>query len=68
MELVDKGLEIRPDYVNFIMVKGIGYYKLGNYEEAVQLLSGFWKENFYFNTNYYHFLQDAKQALANQTK
>jgi tetratricopeptide (TPR) repeat protein len=68
MELVNKGLEIRPDYLGFIMIKGIGYYKLGNYEEAVQLLGGFWKEYFYFSTHYYHYLQDAKQALANQTK
>jgi TolB-like protein len=68
MELVNKGLDIQPDKRGLLMVKGIGYYKQGKNEEAVQLLSRLWEESIGSLTDLYHYLQDAKQALANQNK
>jgi TolB-like protein len=68
MEIVKKGLDIRPDNPLLLWAKGRGLYKQGNYEEAVQLLSKVWEEWSGFDINKYNQLQEAKQALANQNK
>ena len=68
MELIDKGLEIQPEVRELLWIKGLGYYKLGKYEEAVNLISRAWESWPEFNIDVYQNLQDAKQALANQNK
>jgi tetratricopeptide (TPR) repeat protein len=39
LELAEKGLTIAPDYLDLIDTRGVIYYRLGEYEKAVQDLS-----------------------------
>ncbi|MFZ0034915.1 MAG: tetratricopeptide repeat protein, partial [Sedimentisphaerales bacterium] len=36
LELVQRGLKIAPDYIDLIDTRGVVYYKLGQYDKAVQ--------------------------------
>jgi tetratricopeptide (TPR) repeat protein len=40
MELIQKGLEIEPDYWELLLGKGLGRYKQCNFEEAIKLYKG----------------------------
>jgi tetratricopeptide (TPR) repeat protein len=68
MELVQKGLSIRPDNAFLLLAKGRGCYKKGNYEEAVKLLRRAFENMSGYNTDLYQHLEEAEQALANQNK
>jgi tetratricopeptide (TPR) repeat protein len=68
MEMVQKGLEINPDDLNLLAVKGLGYHKLGKYEEALQLYKMVDEKFLLFNYELYQLIQEAEQALANQNK
>ncbi len=39
LELTQKGLQLAPDYVDLIDTRGVVYYRLGEYEKAVQDLT-----------------------------
>jgi len=67
MELVQKGLEIQQDNSLLLWCKGLGYYKQGRYEEAVQLLRKI-NELPGFISILCQQLKEAEQALANQNK
>ncbi|MBN2861978.1 MAG: hypothetical protein JXN62_02375 [Bacteroidales bacterium] len=64
MGLVDKALEISPNSITAIALKGIGFYKQGRYEEAVQLLGEAWDKYNEANPIIYSNLEKAKKALA----
>ena len=68
MELAQKGLDIQPDNLFLLWVKGRGLFKQGNYEEAVQLLKSVQEKSDGFNYDLYQHLQEAEQALANKNK
>jgi tetratricopeptide (TPR) repeat protein len=68
MELVSGVLDSVPNSRSFLLLKGIGKYKQGKYEESVDILSNFWSSGIGSYTNFYHYLIEAKQALANQKK
>jgi len=68
LELVAQGLEIMPNGRRFLLLKGIGCYKQGRYNEAVDIMSKEWERSIMSFTQFYHYLPEARQALANQSK
>jgi TolB-like protein/Tfp pilus assembly protein PilF len=67
MELVQKGLTIQPDNSFLLWCKGLGYYKQGKYEEAIQFLIRA-EEIIGLYSELCKDLHEAEQALANQNK
>jgi tetratricopeptide (TPR) repeat protein len=67
MKLIQKILETQQDNWFLLWMKGLAYYKQGNYEEAVQLLRRA-EEGLGFGSDICKQLHEAEQALANQNK
>jgi Tfp pilus assembly protein PilF len=42
LKLVDKALELKPDYYNYLHTKGWGLYRQGKYQEALGILQKSW--------------------------
>jgi tetratricopeptide (TPR) repeat protein len=36
LEIAEKGLKVAPDYIDLIDTRGVIYYRLGQYEKAIQ--------------------------------
>jgi tetratricopeptide (TPR) repeat protein len=68
MELVQKGLEIDPDQPDLLAVKGLGYYKQGKYEEALEIYRRADKIDEGFNYEINQYIIEAEQAIANKNK
>jgi tetratricopeptide (TPR) repeat protein len=66
LELVDKALNLRPDYYNYLDTKGWGLYKQGKYQEALETLEKSWNLKPRYNHNIYLHLEEAKKAVASQ--
>jgi TolB-like protein len=66
LELVNKGFNELPDSRGFLILKGVGVYKQGKYDEAVKLLSTGWEKDNKLFYELYHYYEDAKQAQAKQ--
>jgi tetratricopeptide (TPR) repeat protein len=68
MALADKALKLRPGYYPFLYTKGLGFYKLGKYHEALDLLQESWdlrmKDAIYDHNAFLH-LEAAKKAVSN---
>jgi len=67
LELVDKALNIEPDYWDFMNTKGWGLYKLGKYKEALEVL----EKSIELNIPYYSYaisqhVEEVKKAVAGQ--
>jgi tetratricopeptide (TPR) repeat protein len=69
MELIDKALELSPGNYNMLDIKGWGLYKLGKYNEALDILQESWdirrEKAVYYHRAYLH-LEAAKKAVAGQ--
>jgi tetratricopeptide (TPR) repeat protein len=68
MALIDKALEKNPDNYVFLHNKGWGLYKLGNYQEAAEILQQSWDlriQNALYNHKAFLHLQEAKRAASN---
>jgi tetratricopeptide (TPR) repeat protein len=66
MELVDKALTSSPDNFNFLHIKGLGLYKQGKYQEALEVLQKSWDlrtKNAYYDHEAFLHLQEAKKAM-----
>jgi tetratricopeptide (TPR) repeat protein len=68
MEIVQKGLEINPDNPNLLVVKGLGYYKQGKYEESLENYRRANEKIEGFNYEVNQFIKEVEQALANKNK
>jgi TolB-like protein len=68
MELVEKAIDILPDNLILLRLKGRGLYKEGKFEEAVQLLRKVQEEWSETDYDLSIWLPEAEQALANQNK
>ena len=68
MELVNRVLEINPDYYDILYFKGWGLYKQGHLEQAVETLNIAWDKRFSYRHDHYLAIQEVEQALANQNK
>jgi len=66
LELIDKALNLRPDYYNYLDTKGWGLYKQGKYQEALETLEKSWNLKPRYNHNIYLHLEAAKKAVASQ--
>jgi adenylate cyclase len=66
MELVDKALELKPDYYWYLDCKGWGLYKQGKYEEALDLLEKSRDLGLYYRQQVQLHIQEVKKAIANQ--
>jgi len=67
MELIEKALELRPDSYTLLQAKGLGFYKQGNYKEALELLQQSWDirmEHARYNHEAFLHLEEAKKAVA----
>jgi len=69
MELVDKALELKPQYYPYLHTKGWGLYKQKKYKEALEMLQKSWdirRQNAIYDHPSYLHLEAAKKAVANQ--
>jgi tetratricopeptide (TPR) repeat protein len=71
LELIDKALELSPDNYDYLETKGWGLFKLGKYQEALEILQQSWdlrmKNAVYDHKSYLH-LEAAKKAVASQKR
>jgi len=68
LELVNRILEINPDYYDVLYFKGWGLYKQGHLEQALETLQIAWNKRFSYRHGHYLAIQEVEQALANQNK
>jgi len=66
MELIQKGLEIEPDFIQLLWAKGWGCYKQGKYEEAIQLLRMTEENLLYLDLELHQQIQEVEQARASK--
>ncbi len=67
IKLVDKALESSPENFNYLHTKGWGLYKLGKYQEALEILQKSWdirREKAVYNHAAFLHLEAAKKAVA----
>ena len=62
LRMVDKALELKPDDWSMLDVKGLGFYKLGRYEEAMNILEKA-RALMPYNKKLLQHLEDAKRAV-----
>ncbi len=67
MKLVTEALKASPGHFSFLHTKGWGLYKMGKYDEALQVLQESWdlrrEKAFYEHVPFLH-LEAAKKAVA----
>ena len=69
MQLIDTLLKSRPDDYRYLHTKGWGLYKLGDYQEAKNILQKSWNlrmEKAIYNHEAFLHLETAKKAVAGQ--
>jgi tetratricopeptide (TPR) repeat protein len=69
MELIEKALEMRPDNYIYLHTKGLGFYKQGKFQEALDVLQKSWdlrRERAIYNHEAFLNLEEAKKAVLNQ--
>jgi tetratricopeptide (TPR) repeat protein len=67
LELIEKALQLHPDYYPYLHCKGLGLYKQGKYQEAFKILQKSWDlrmENAIYDHSTYLHLEAAKKAVA----
>jgi len=64
LELVNSILESNPDYYDVLFFKGLGLYKLGQLEEALETLRIAWDKRFSYRHDHYIAIKEVEQALA----
>ncbi len=66
LELVDKAMNLRPNYYNYLDTKGWGLYKQGKNKEALEFLEKAWNLKPVYDHEVYLHLEAAKKAVASQ--
>ncbi|MGW8314794.1 MAG: FlgO family outer membrane protein [Bacteroidales bacterium] len=66
LSMVDEILRDNPDYYDILFFKGVGLYKLGHTEQALQILKEAWEKRFTYRHDHYLATQEVEQALKNQ--
>jgi tetratricopeptide (TPR) repeat protein len=64
--LVDDILNENPDYYDILFFKGMGLYKQGQTEEALQILKQAWEKRFTYRHDHFLAIQEVEQTLKNQ--
>jgi tetratricopeptide (TPR) repeat protein len=68
IELVDKALESSPENFSYLHTKGLGLYKQGKFQEALEVLQKSWdirREKAVYDHEAFLHLEAAKKAVAN---
>jgi len=71
MEFVEMALEYSPENYEFLDTKGWGFYKMGRYEDALEVLQKSWdlrRQNAIYDHEAYLHLDAAKKAVAGQKR
>jgi tetratricopeptide (TPR) repeat protein len=68
MELIDKALELNSDNYSYLHIKGWGFYKQGDYEEALELLNKSWELKPVYDHELYLHLDEVKKAVVTMVK
>jgi len=66
---IDKALELKNDNYKYLHTKGLGLYKQGKYQEALEILQKSWdlrRENATYDHEAFFYLEAAKKALTHQ--
>ncbi len=63
--MVDEILNVNPDYYDILFFKGVGLYKLGQTEEALQILKQAWEKRFTYRHDHFLAIQEVEQTLNN---
>ena len=66
MQLIQKGLELEPDFWGFFRIKGWSYYKQGRLDEAIQLLKRAEEKSLEFHYELHQQIQEVEQALGSR--
>jgi tetratricopeptide (TPR) repeat protein len=66
LELIDKALGLSPDTYYLLATKGWGLYKLGKYNEALEILEKAWSLKPIYDHEIYLHLEEAKKVVAGQ--
>ena len=69
MELIEKALELKPQYYPYLHTKGWGLFKQKKYKDALDMLQKSWdlrRQNAIYDHPSYLHLEAAKKAVANQ--
>ena len=67
LKQVDKALELRPDYYDYLHTKGWGLYKQGKYQEALDMLQKSWdlrREKAIYDHEAFLHLEAVKKTVA----
>ncbi len=64
--IVNSILESNPDYYDILYFKGIALHKLGQSEQALEILQQAWEKRFSYRHDHYLAIKEVEQALANQ--
>jgi tetratricopeptide (TPR) repeat protein len=68
LSFIDKALQLDPGHFMFLATKGELLYKMGRYEEALELLEKSWKLKPAYNHWIYLDIQATKKAITNQKR
>ena len=63
LEMVNSILQSNPDYYDILFFKGIALYKMGQLENALEILQQAWDKRFSYRHDHYLAIQEVKQAL-----
>jgi tetratricopeptide (TPR) repeat protein len=64
--LVNEALDFLPYDCKFLYTKGVGLYKKGMYEKALELLEKSWDTRPYYNHDHFLLIKEVEQALVKQ--
>jgi adenylate cyclase len=65
LEIVNNILESNPDYYDILYFKGIALHKLGQSEQALEILQKAWEKRFSYRHDHYLAIKEVEQTLAN---
>jgi tetratricopeptide (TPR) repeat protein len=68
LNLIEKALELQPQNFNILYTKGLGLYKKGKYQEALEVLQKSWdlrRKHAFYNHEAFLNLEKAKKAVEN---
>jgi tetratricopeptide (TPR) repeat protein len=68
LKLVEKSLQLRPEYYDYLHTKGWGLFKQGKYEEALKILEKSDSLKPIHDHKLYLHLEEVKKAIANQKR
>ena len=66
MELIEKAIELNPDYYGYYYVQGLGLHQQGRHEEALKALNKAWEIRGLYDLDLLREIQAVEKALEEQ--